>query len=140
MILLFMCGISLAAGTLNFPANEVFDATQTTLNEQGIPISEAIDNVIITEKLEIDLNALQYYINDDQPEEDPGWTAARYYLQITLKETADGQTKIIVEAYYERFGVRIATALIPPYWCAVPSNGLMEHEIIDSIEKTLTSD
>lgn len=139
MILLFMCAISLAAGTLNFSANEVFDATQTTLNEQGIPINEALDNALITEKLEINLNVLQYYITEDQPDEDPGWTTARYCLQITFNEVADGQTEVIVEAYFERFGVRSAIALIPPYWCSVPSNGLMEKEILDAIEKTLTN-
>jgi len=139
MIFHFICAIALAAGTLNFHANEVFKATQTALNEQGISISKAIDNVLITEKLELDLRALQYYITEDQPDEDPGWIAARYYLQITLNEAVYDQTEVIIEAYYERYGVRSAMVLIPPYWCTVPSNGLMEREILDAIEKTLTN-
>ena len=138
MSIVLLCIISLAAGTFDYPASDVLTASKEVLLQRNIAVKESFPGEFITQKVSLDIDLLNNYIADNQPDENPGWTEARVSLYIRFCEIDAEETEVIVEAFFERYGTRSALMLIPPTWVPVPSNGFFEEEILLSIEKQLT--
>ncbi len=139
MSLIAFCILSLAAGTFNYSPSDVVMASQEVLLQRNFAIEELSPDEFVTQKISLDIDRLNNYVADDQPDENPGWTEARVSLYIRFCEIDTEETEVIVEAFFERYGTRSALMLIPPTWVPVPSNGFLEEEILLSIEKQLTS-
>lgn len=131
--------VALAESTLGSSPSEVLDVTVTALIERQFPIREIVDGELVTEKVEVDVDILNNYIVNDLPDDNPGWTKARVFLCIKAFDINYGETEIMIEAFFERYGTRSALMLIPPTWIPVPSNGLLEKEILLEIENRLTT-
>lgn len=140
MSLIAFCILSLAAGTFNYSPSDVVMASQEVLLQRNFAIEELSPDEFVTQKISLDIDRLNNYVADDQPDENPGWTEARVSLYIRFCEIDTEETEVIVEAFFERYGTRSALMLIPPTWVPVPSNGFLEEEILLSIEKQLTSE
>lgn len=138
MSLIAFCILSLAAGTFNYSPSDVVMASQEVLLQRNFAIEELSPDEFVTQKISLDIDRLNNYVADDQPDENPGWTEARVSLYIRFCEIDTEETEVIVEAFFERYGTRSALMLIPPTWVPVPSNGFLEEEILLSIEKQLT--
>ena len=138
MSIVLLCIVSLAAGTFDYPASDVIMASQEVLLQRDIAVKEFFPSEFITQKVSLDIDLLDNYIADNQPDENPGWTEARVSLYIRFCEIDTKETEVIIEAFFERYGTRSALMLIPPTWVPVPSNGFFEEEILLSIEKQLT--
>ena len=87
----------------------------------------------------IDIDLLNTYIADNRPNDNPGWKRARVSVLIKANESDYGDTEIMVEAFFERYGTPSALMLIPPSWVPVPSNGVLEEEVLLEIEERLTN-
>ena len=139
MVLLLLCTVPLLTGTFDIPVDEALDAAHTILIEQGIEIASVKDGKIITDITKMNVHKVNKYIEEIYPDDNPGWTHARYTLTITVSKNSEGQSYISIDAAFERFGVPCAFLLIPPSWISVPSNGKLEQEILTKIEKALAS-
>jgi|GEM_PF-2156791 len=135
-LIFFVASVS---STLGFSPSEVLDVTVTVLIERQFLIREIVDGEFVTEKVEVDVDILNNYIVNDLPDDNSGWTKARVFLCIKAFDINYGQTEIIIEAFFERYGTRSALMLIPPTWVPVSSNGLLEKEILLEIENRLTT-
>lgn len=138
MTFLLMCIISFAANTLNYSSYETLNAATIVLLNNGFSFEEMGEYELVTEKTEIDINILDKYISENQFDENHGWTKARFHLKVRICEINGGQARIEINAHIERFGVHSAIMLIPPEWISVSSNGVLEKEILEEIEKELT--
>jgi len=138
MSFILLCTISLAAGTFDFAATDVVNASKHVLRARDITIKELFPRELVSEKIALDIELLENYIADDQPDENQGWMQARFSLYIRFCEISTTETEVIIEAFFERYGTRSALMLIPPSWVPVPSNGFLEEEILHAIEERLT--
>ncbi len=139
VLFVFISPLLLAASTLSFSSDEVLNAAGTVLAEWHVPIWKTVNSELMTRKIEIDIDLLDSYIAESQQDENPGWTRARVSFLIKAHESARGDTEIMIEAFFERYGTRSALMLIPPSWVPVPSNGLLEKELRLDIEEKLTN-
>jgi hypothetical protein len=137
MSFILLCTISLAAGAFDCAAADVHSALQRVLLERNIVLKESFPQEIITEKSALDIELLENYVADNQPDENPGWTQAHFSLYVRFCEIDANETEVVIEAFFERYGTRSALMLIPPSWVPVPSNGFLEEEILHAIEKRL---
>lgn len=138
MTFVLLCTISLAAGTFNYATTDVLNASKEVLLARDITIRESFPQDLITGKTELDIELLDNYIADNQPDKNPGWTRARFSLYLRFCEIDVDETEVVIEAFFERYGTRSAQMLIPPSWLPVPSNGFLEEEILHAIEIKLT--
>jgi len=137
MSFMLLCTISLAAGTFNFATTDVLNASNEVLLARDITVNESFPQELVTEKTALNIELLENYIADNQPDKNPGWTQARFSLYIRFCEIGADETEVVIEAFFERYGTRSAYMLIPPSWVPVPSNGFLEEEILHAIERTL---
>ena len=135
-ILFFIISFS---SSLNFPADNVIETTKKVLQDLGIPVYRVTDGTLTTETITLHIDSLSNYIIEDQFDENPGWTRARFWLKIKISGTDKDETQLEIFAHFQRFGVPSALLLIPPAWTDIESNGRLEKEIFSTIERKLNS-
>jgi hypothetical protein len=118
--------------------DEVLAAAETVLADWRIPVQEHNEMTIVSKKVEIAIDDIAGYVDENQPDATPGWTRARVWFEITAVNKGD-MSQVTVAAFFERYGTRSALLLIPPSWVAIPSNGTLEQEFIKEISTVLSA-
>ncbi len=138
MTLFLLCLLSYTT-IINCPLPEVTSALQKVITESGYEIDYKDENNIITAITEFNIKDLPQYIIEEFPDENPGWIQARVQIFIKLRTIDAENTKIEINAGFERFGTPSALLLIPPHWRSAQSNGNLEKELIDKINARLST-
>lgn len=122
---------------INADTEQLIQSTQSVLIEMEIPIAKFGEKKIESKMIDLPVCELNYYIIENLPDENPGWKNARYHLVIEIREIDNTKSELSVNTVFERYGVPNAYLLIPDEWVLVPSNGLMEKQIIDAISQKI---
>jgi hypothetical protein len=130
-----LCLMVALTGSFDAAPGEVFETAHAVLTAQHYTVEAIIPEELITDYKEIDLTMMTPYISEIFPDDNPGWEKARARIMITV--SGDEKSDIQINAFFERFGVPDALLLIPPTWVSVPSNVILESEILLRIEDTL---
>ncbi|MEO0095482.1 MAG: hypothetical protein ABIL66_06275 [candidate division WOR-3 bacterium] len=138
MTLFLLCLLSYTT-IINCPLPEVTSALQKVITESGYEIDYKDENNIITAITEFNIKDLPQYIIEEFPDENPGWIQARVQIFIKLRTIDAENTKIEINAGFERFGTPSALLLIPPHWRSAQSNGNLEKELMDKINAILST-
>ncbi|MEO0106082.1 MAG: hypothetical protein ABIL46_01980 [candidate division WOR-3 bacterium] len=138
MTLFLLCLLSYTT-IINCPLPEVTSALQKVITESGYEIDYKDENNIITAITEFNIKSLSQYIVEEFPDDNPGWTQARVQIFIRLNSIDAENTKIEINAGFERFGTPSALLLIPPHWRSAQSNGNLEKELMDKINAILST-
>jgi len=123
----------------DFAYLQVQTAAQEILEAMNVPVKSLENNVITTEMVQTDIATLSEYIKENLPTDRPGWEKGRFYLTLTFNQLNDNQTELMIEVFYQRFGVPYELLLIPPSWTSVQSNGSLEDIILKAIRSKLIS-
>ncbi|MEO0185428.1 MAG: hypothetical protein ABIL20_06490, partial [candidate division WOR-3 bacterium] len=124
---------------INCPLSEVTSTVQRVITDTGYEIGYKDRNNIITAIAELSIKDLSRYIIEEFPDDNPGWSQARVQIFIKLKSIDADNTKIEINAGFERFGTPSALLLIPPDWRSAQSNGSLEEELMDKINSILST-
>lgn len=135
MLLYILFGMSVIINTNN--VEQVLQSTQSVLTEMEIPIAKSKDGKMESALIDIPVCELNRYIIENFPDENPGWKNARFHIVIEIKEINNNKSELSINAVFERYGVPNAFLLIPDEWVIIPSNGLMEKQIMDAITQRI---
>lgn len=142
-LLLVITGILLAKNALieiyDFAYPQVQTAAQEILKAMNVPVKTLENNVLTTEMVQTDIATLSEYIKEDMPTDRPGWEKGRFHFTLTFNQLNDNQTELMIEIFFERFGVPYELLLIPPALTPVSSNGSLEDIILKAIRNKLIS-
>ncbi|MEO0136187.1 MAG: hypothetical protein ABIL39_05580 [candidate division WOR-3 bacterium] len=122
---------------VNHPLPEVALTAQRVITESGYAIGYRDENDIVTVSTEFDIRDLHRYIIEEFSDENPGWTQARVQIFVKIRAITTENTKIEINAVFERFGTPSVLLLIPPHWRNAASNGNLEKELMDKIIASL---
>lgn len=122
---------------INANTEQLLQSIQSVLIEKEISIARFTDKTIESKIIDLPVCELNHYIIENFPDENPGWTDARYHLVIEIREFDNTKSELSVNVVFERYGVPNAYLLIPEEWVIVPSNGSMEKQIIDAITQKI---
>jgi hypothetical protein len=137
MILFFAIFSATAVLDFNHPA--ILHEVESVLTERGITLSAIIDGRYVSDITETDLVAINGYIIENHPDENPGWRKARFYLTVEIDKINPTQSELMIEAVFERYGVPNAYLSIPDEWIKVSSNGVLEKELLTAIKRRLSN-
>lgn len=122
-------------GAIDATPQEVLNVAQSVLVSDEFNVASISSTELVTEHKNIDVAIVAGYISEPFPDDNPGWEKAR--VRIVLIVYGDERAEFEIRAFFERFGVPDAFLLIPQTWVSVPSNGVLESKLRQTIEHSL---
>ncbi|RKX70331.1 hypothetical protein DRP53_05265, partial [candidate division WOR-3 bacterium] len=109
IILTLAMAVSITVGS---SPDQVLRTIEGILSAREIPIAQISRGGLTTGWVEIDLEELPPYIIDNLPDDDPGWTRARFTLAIRGEKLKD-KSQVSIDAQFERYGTKYRYMLVP---------------------------